>query len=82
MTFRTLLACALLFWLPSVVSAQEPSWTFETDGPICSSPTLDDNWIYVGSGDGHLYALDRGGSLPPQTQGRRGVAALDADEVE
>jgi len=58
MTFRTLLACALLFWLPSVVSAQEPSWTFETDGPIYSSPTLDDNWIYVGSGDGHLYALD------------------------
>lgn len=58
MTLRTFLPCVLLLFLPPVVSAQEPNWTFETDGPIYSSPTLHDDGIYVGSGDGHLYALD------------------------
>jgi eukaryotic-like serine/threonine-protein kinase len=58
MTLRTLPACILFLWLPSAGSAQEPVWTFETDGPIYSSPTLHGDGIYVGSGDGHLYALD------------------------
>jgi eukaryotic-like serine/threonine-protein kinase len=58
MTFRTLPACFLLLSLPWIVSAQEPDWTFETGGPIYSSPTLHEDGVFVGSGDGHLYALD------------------------
>ncbi len=58
MTVRTLLSCVLLLSLPAIGSAQDPHWTFETGGPIYSSPALHDDGIYVGSGDGHLYALD------------------------
>jgi eukaryotic-like serine/threonine-protein kinase len=58
MTFRSLPAFVLLLCLPWALSAQEPDWTFETDGPIYSSPTLHEDRVYVGSGDGHLYALD------------------------
>ena len=32
-------------------------WKFNANGPVRSSPTLDDDRIYIGSGDGHLYAL-------------------------
>jgi outer membrane protein assembly factor BamB len=33
-------------------------WRFETQGDVISSPTVVGNVVYVGSGDGHLYALD------------------------
>ena len=33
-------------------------WTYATDGPVRSSPTVADGTLYVGSGDGRLYALD------------------------
>jgi eukaryotic-like serine/threonine-protein kinase len=40
------------------VETMAPIWTFETGGPIYSSPTLHGNSIYFGSGDGHLYSVD------------------------
>jgi outer membrane protein assembly factor BamB len=39
------------------------TWSFPTRGPVLSSPALDDGAqvLYVGSADGHVYALDAGG---------------------
>ncbi|UCD25210.1 MAG: PQQ-binding-like beta-propeller repeat protein, partial [Gemmatimonadota bacterium] len=34
-------------------------WRFPTNGPVRSSSTVSGDWLFVGSGDGHLYALDR-----------------------
>ena len=34
-------------------------WRFMTDGDVISSPTVAGQTVYVGSGDGYLYALDR-----------------------
>ena len=34
-------------------------WRFQTDGPVRSSPTIVGRVVYVGSSDGHLYALNR-----------------------
>src|SRR4030095_15093134 len=34
-------------------------WRFVTDGDVISSPTVVGETVFVGSGDGHLYALDR-----------------------
>jgi eukaryotic-like serine/threonine-protein kinase len=58
MTFTTLPRLLLLLLLPWGASAQEPAWTFETGGPIYSSPTLHADGVFVGSGDGNLYAVD------------------------
>jgi outer membrane protein assembly factor BamB len=33
-------------------------WRVQTDGPVRSSPTVVDGVVYVGSGDGTLYAVD------------------------
>lgn len=33
-------------------------WTFETKGPVISSPVVADDVVYVGSEDNNLYALD------------------------
>ena len=72
MTFRPLFACVLLACVaaPLPLSSQvdvhatspveplAPTWTFQTGGPIYSSPTLHGTGIYIGSGDGHLYSVD------------------------
>ena len=34
-------------------------WQFRTDGPVRSSPVISGDWLYVGSSDGHVYALNR-----------------------
>ena len=34
------------------------AWTFQTRGPVRGSPTVAGGVVYVGSSDGHLYALD------------------------
>ncbi|MBL0180280.1 MAG: PQQ-binding-like beta-propeller repeat protein [Gemmatimonadetes bacterium] len=34
-------------------------WRFQTDGPVRSSPAVTTTTVYIGSNDGHLYALDR-----------------------
>lgn len=36
----------------------ESRWKFETDAAIRSSPALVDGTVYIGSDDGHLYAID------------------------
>lgn len=33
-------------------------WKFKTGGPVRSSPVVVDGILYVGSSDGHIYALD------------------------
>ena len=33
-------------------------WRVQTDGPVQSTPVVANGTLYVGSGDGHLYALD------------------------
>lgn len=34
-------------------------WRFATEGAVTSSPVVVGDVVYVGSGDGHVYALDR-----------------------
>jgi outer membrane protein assembly factor BamB len=33
-------------------------WQVQTGGPVQSTPVVANGTVYVGSGDGHLYALD------------------------
>lgn len=40
------------------VTAVEPRWVVETGGSVRSSPAVVDGTVYVGSDDGHLYAID------------------------
>ena len=35
----------------------KPNWRFIAAGPVRLAPTLDENRLYVGSDDGHLYCL-------------------------
>ncbi|HMB91438.1 MAG TPA: PQQ-binding-like beta-propeller repeat protein [Rhodothermales bacterium] len=41
-----------------VEQGNQVRWTFQTDGPVRSTPALVDGTLYVGSGDGKLYAID------------------------
>lgn len=55
-----------------------PAWTFKTGGRIFSSPVICGNRLFIGSEDGHLYALDaRNGGLlwKFRTGGRIGSTA-------
>lgn len=36
----------------------EPRWEFETDAAVRSSPAVVEGTVYVGSDDGHVYAID------------------------
>jgi eukaryotic-like serine/threonine-protein kinase len=38
--------------------AQRPAWTFQTEGRIFASPTVNGSTVFVGSSDRHLYAVD------------------------
>src|SRR5882724_9258268 len=33
-------------------------WSFKTQGPVKSSPAIVDGRVFIGSDDGHLYAMD------------------------
>lgn len=45
--------------IPMEAVGLEKKWSFSTDGKIYSSPALaQDGTVYIGSDDGHLYALD------------------------
>ncbi len=48
-----------LYETPSVESLPVVKWTYRTEGPIRSSPAVTARTVYFGSGDGHLYAVDR-----------------------
>jgi outer membrane protein assembly factor BamB len=39
---------------------QKVLWTCQTEGPVRSSPAVTSSTVFVGSGDRHLYAIDRG----------------------
>ena len=41
-----------------VQQGNQVSWSFQTDGPVRSTPAVVNGVIYVGSGDGNLYAID------------------------
>lgn len=43
---------------PDIEDEADEKWTFETDGPIWGSPTVDNGLVYLGSTDGKVYALD------------------------
>src|SRR3972149_7524399 len=43
---------------PGVGSPPQLLWHFQTGDDIYSSPTVVDGLVYVGSMDGHVYALD------------------------
>jgi len=38
-------------------------WDYVTDGEVWSSPSLDWEYIFVGSDDGNIYSLNIDGSL-------------------
>src|SRR5688572_14277571 len=51
--------CILLFLISSAATAQpQRRWKFQTQDKIYSSPFFSNNTLYIGSGDGHVYALD------------------------
>ncbi len=59
-------------------------WKFKTDGPVRSSPVVVNGILYVGSYDGHIYALDaETGSLKwkVKTPGRVSGSAAVVDGV-
>ena len=37
----------------------EVVWTFSTDAPIHASPTIVNDMVIIGNGDGMVYALDK-----------------------
>jgi len=37
---------------------ENQEWTFKTSGRVYSSPLIDGEMVYFGSGDGHHYALN------------------------
>ncbi len=46
--------------LPTNTPAPDPGtvkWTFQTEGALWGSPTVQDGTVYIGSDDGNLYAL-------------------------
>lgn len=60
----TALAGTVVSAISGIGSATGPTekWRFETGSGIGSSPTIVDGVVYVGSGDGHLYAIDQSGA--------------------
>ncbi len=58
MTLRILLVLYVLASLP-IHSQNKLIWTFETSNRVYSSPVIENNVLYIGSGDKHLYALDK-----------------------
>jgi len=54
---RVLLTVALVFCLGRETQAQTQRWSFETGGKVFSSPAVADGTVYIGSGDGNIYAV-------------------------
>jgi outer membrane protein assembly factor BamB len=47
-----------LFQTDGLLSLNGLKWKFKTGGPVRSSPVVTDGFVYIGSGDGRVYALD------------------------
>ncbi len=56
---RLLTPITLLLFYLNVSIGQEVAWEFKTADRVYSSPTLNGNLVFFGSGDHHLYALDK-----------------------
>ncbi|EAR01319.1 PQQ-binding-like beta-propeller repeat protein [Maribacter sp. HTCC2170] len=55
--FPTLLLLAFIYTNP--IAAQEMAWQFKTQDRVYSSAAIDENLVYIGSGDQHLYAVNK-----------------------
>lgn len=53
-----LLPFLLIFSLCVSYGQKNVSWKFKTDGRVYSTPKIDDNTLYFGSGDKYIYALE------------------------
>jgi outer membrane protein assembly factor BamB len=54
-------------------------WTFKTGGPILTSPVIAGGVVYIGSLDGHLYAIDQAsGKEKWNFKSQRGIASTPA----
>ncbi|MCP4974806.1 MAG: PQQ-binding-like beta-propeller repeat protein [Maribacter sp.] len=56
---RFLLLLFLLLLCLNQTFGQEIVWQFKTADRVYSSPALDGNMVFIGSGDHHLYAIDK-----------------------
>jgi outer membrane protein assembly factor BamB len=54
----------------------EEQWRFHTEGPIRVAPATDGERVFVGSQDGHVYALDRTGKLLWKFRGGRSARRI------
>src|SRR5688572_26617721 len=51
--------CSFLFFISFATVAQpQLLWKFQTQGKIYSSPSIDNNVLFIGSGDYHVYAIE------------------------
>ncbi|SEC50136.1 Outer membrane protein assembly factor BamB, contains PQQ-like beta-propeller repeat [Tenacibaculum sp. MAR_2009_124] len=58
MILRFLLAFFVLINFP-ILSQNKSIWTFKTNNRVYSSPVIENNRIYIGSGDHYLYAINK-----------------------
>ena len=56
--FRGDIAHTGVYHAPALERFGGMAWRFQTGGPVQSTPAVADGVLYVGSGDGYLYALD------------------------
>jgi outer membrane protein assembly factor BamB len=61
--FSFMLTLAMALTTGAFANAPEVSWTFATNGPIRSQPVVTPDRVFITSGDGCAYALDRQGKL-------------------
>ena len=57
-------------------STGEERWRYSTEGPIRVAPVTDGDRVFVGSQDGHLYALDLQGRLQWKRRGGPSVRRI------
>jgi outer membrane protein assembly factor BamB len=86
---RSLLGTLLLMLFGSIVThaqVEEPTilnprakWKFKTEGPIRGSSAIDRTNVYFGSGDGHLYAVNKNnGELVWKIKTERSISSTPA----
>lgn len=56
---RFLLPLLLLLTYVNPTFGQEIAWQFKTEDRIYTTPAIDGDLIFIGSGDEHLYAIDK-----------------------
>jgi eukaryotic-like serine/threonine-protein kinase len=56
---KTLFTFLMLFSILHATAQDHTQWVYQTEGRIYSSPVIDNQNLFFGSGDHHLYALDK-----------------------